>query len=286
MPKARVNGIDVHYHVHGDGPPLVLAHGIVSSTAMFDEQVGPFSQKYRTIVYDVRGHGESEAPPADDPGYSFETFVEDLRALLDHLGVEHAYVGGLSMGGMISMRFALTYPERVRALMLFDTAAEPAGSLRGEMGKWEERSEAIVERARSQGVLATMAWLYSQRGNELLGVTVPKEPPEGVRKLIMGLATMSVDGFLGALRAAGEQTGVIDRLPEITVPTMILTGDGDFMREPSLRMREKLPQSRFVMIKGAAHGTCFWQPEHFTQAMLDFLGDVKNGRPVAGEREY
>lgn len=286
MPKARVNGIDMHYAIYGDGPPLVLVHGIVSSTAMFDEQVGPLSQRYQVIVYDVRGHGETEAPPADDPGYSFETFVQDLRALLDHLGVDRAYVGGLSMGGMIAMRFALAYPERVRALLLFDTGAEPAGSLRGEMGNWEGRWEAIVERARSQGVLQTMAWLYTQRGNELLGVRVPKEPPGGVRKLIMGLARMRVDGFLGALRAVGQQTGVIARLPEISVPTMILTGDGDFMREPSERMREHLPESRFVLLKDAAHATCFWQPEHFTQAVLDFLADVEAGRPVAGERAY
>lgn len=286
MPKARINGIEMNYAIHGEGPPLLLTHGIVSSTAMFDEQIEPFSQRYQVIVYDVRGHGDTEAPPADDPGYSFDTFVEDQRALLDHLGVEQAYVGGLSLGGMIAMRFALAYPERVRALLLSDTGAEPAGSLRGEMGKWEERSEAIVERARSQGVLATMAWLYSQRGNQLLGVTVPKQPPEGVRKLIMGLQRMTVDGFLGALRAAGQQRGVLDRLPEITVPTMVLTGDGDFMREPSERIREKLPESRFVLLKNAAHGTCFWQPANFTQAVLDFLGDVEAGRPVAGERVY
>jgi len=283
VPRAAVNGIELAYESYGEGAPLVLAHGFVASKEMWDGQIEPFSQRYRVVVYDVRGHGESQAPPADDPAYALETFVEDQRTLMDHLGVAEAYVGGLSMGGMIAMRFALTYPERVRALLLCDTAAQPAGSLSGEMGRWGEHAEAIVNIARSQGVLQAMAWLYTQRGNRLLGVSLPKAMPEGVRRFIERLQRQSVDGFLGVGRALGEQTGVLERLAELRMPTLILTGEHDFLRGPSEQMKARLPDARFVLIDGAAHGTCLWQPEKFAEAVLEFLADVEAGRRVAGE---
>jgi len=122
MPKAKVNGIKIAYEVYGEGFPLVLAHGYTASKEMWDGQIGPFSERYRVVVYDVRGHGESEAPPVDDPGYTIDTLVADQKALMAHLGIEQAFVGGLSLGGMIAMRFALTHPSAVRALLLCDTS--------------------------------------------------------------------------------------------------------------------------------------------------------------------
>ena len=92
MPKAKVNRIELAYEVYGEGFPLVLAHGYVASKEMWDAQIGPFMERYRVIVYDVRGHGESEAPPVDDPGYTLDMLVDDQKALMDHLGIEQAYV--------------------------------------------------------------------------------------------------------------------------------------------------------------------------------------------------
>src|SRR3990172_5677407 len=121
MSKAKVNGIELAYEVHGEGTPLVLAHGFTATKEMWENQIGPFSQRYRVVVYDARGHGESEAPPADDPRYSLDSFVEDQHALMEHLEIERAHIGGLSMGGMIAMRFALAHPQMTNALLLTDT---------------------------------------------------------------------------------------------------------------------------------------------------------------------
>ncbi len=284
MPKARVNGVELAYEVHGQGKPLVLAHGYTASKEMWDKQIGPFSERYRVVVYDARGHGESDAPPADDPGYTLDTFVEDQRALMQHLGIEQAYIGGLSMGGMIAMRFALRHPEMTAALLLTDTAAGVGGIDRSEHAQRLENRQAIEATVRKEGAAAVMRNIYAQLA-EAMGFARPEDLPAGVQRHMARLEDMSVDGFLGADRAMAQQESVLERLSEITAPTLMLVGDLDVLRGPSEQMKERLPESRFTLIKGSSHGTCLWKPEAFTSAVLDFLGDVDAGRPVAGREE-
>ena len=259
--------------------PLVLAHGFTATKEMWDAQIDPFSERFRVVVYDVRGHGESEAPAADDSGYTMETLIEDQRALMARLGIEQAYVGGLSLGGMIAVRFALKYPKLVRALLLCDTTAGM-----NTKGQWSANRGLMETMVRGQGVAALMRNLYTQQAvaSGLLGTDAL---PAGVIAHAQRLATMSADGFLGVARAAGEQESVLDRLGEIEAPTLILTGETDFFRGASERMKERMPAARFVLIQGSMHGTCLWQPEKFTGAVLDFLADVDAGRPVAGYEE-
>ena len=279
MPIARVNGIEIAYETYGDGYPLVLAHGYAASKEMWDAQIGPFMERYRVVVYDVRGHGESEAPPVDDAGYTIETLVEDQRALMAHLGIERAFAGGLSLGGMIAMRFALTHPSMVRALLLCDTS--PGMDTAGQWAANRQLMEGIV---RSQGAGAVMRGLYTQAATRM-GIQRREQAPAGILDFVQRVERLSPDGFLGVARAAGEAASVLDRLGEIAAPTLILTGDGDFFRGASEEMAERMPGARFVLINGSYHGTCLWQPEKFTSAVLDFLADVEAGRPVAGREE-
>jgi 3-oxoadipate enol-lactonase len=279
MPNAMVNGIELAYEEYGSGVPLVLAHGFTATKEMWDAQVGPFSERYRVVVYDVRGHGASEAPPADDPGYTMETLVRDQAALMDRLGIERAYICGLSLGGMIGMRFALTHPQRVRALLLCDTSAGM-----GTQGLWAANRPAMEAVLRSKGALGVMRDLYVRRAG---GTATPKreELPVGVVSHLERLAAMSAEGFLGIARAAGEAESVLERLGEIAAPVLVLTGDLDFFRGASEEIHGRLPGARFVLVRGSPHGTCVWQPEKFTAAVLDFLADVEAGRPVAGREE-
>jgi len=278
MPKAKLNGVEIAYEVHGEGYPLVLAHGYTASKELWADQLDAFSRRYRLVIYDCRGHGESEVP-ADPSQYSSDLFIEDQKALLDHLGISEAYVGGLSMGGMIAMRFALKYPQVVRALLLCDTAAGVSGAAQTQWRGIAEMMERIV---RSEGVGAAMRRVWDIRRQ--LGVETP-EPTPGVLRHMEGLERMSPDGFLGVARAAGDQVSVLDRLGEITAPTLIITGDQDFFRGASEEMAKRMPGARFVVINGSFHGTCLWQPDKFTSAVLDFLVDVEAGRPVAGREE-
>jgi len=277
MPKAKVNGVELNYEVHGDGYPLVLAHGFTSSMQMWADQIPSFAKKYRVVVYDSRGHGASEAP-GDLASYDLWTCVEDQRALMDHLDIGEAYVGGLSMGGMVAMRFALKCPQRVRALLLCDTGPGMAGPHRQWFDALYGSAEPVVS---TEGV---GGWL--KRMWPVLAQAFPPEGqlPAGVRRHLEGLERMSADGFLGGAQALRQQDNVLERLGEIRVPTLIVVGDRDLLLTDSRAMRRRIAGNQFVLIRDSLHGTAVWQPEAFTRAVLDFLAQVDAGEPVAGER--
>jgi len=277
MPKVEVNGVELNYEIHGDGYPVVLAHGYTASLQMWADQIPAFAKKYRVVVYDTRGHGASEAP-TNLAQYDLWTCVEDQRALMDHLDISEAYVGGLSMGGMIAMRFGLKYPQRVRALLLCDTEPGLGGPHREWLNALYGSAGPLV---RTEGV---GGWL--KRMWPVVAQAFPPEGqlPAGVRRHIDGLGSMSADGFLGGAQALREQDNVLERLSEIRVPTLIIVGDKDLFLGPSRAMQERIAGSQFVLIRDSLHGTAVWQPQAFTKAVLDFLALVDSAQPVAGER--
>ena len=133
MPTLDRDGVKIHYEVHGDGPPLILTHGYSSTSAMWREQIAPLSKRYRLILWDMRGHGQTDSP--DDPSlYSHDATVAYMAALLDMARAERAIVGGLSLGGYVSLDFYLRYPERVRALLLFAGRLFLGGRFRFRLG--------------------------------------------------------------------------------------------------------------------------------------------------------
>jgi pimeloyl-ACP methyl ester carboxylesterase len=197
---------------------------------------------------------------------------------MDHLGIAEAYVGGLSMGGMIAMRFALKDPQRVRALLLCDTGP----GLQGPHRHWFDALYGSASNlVRTEGV---GAWL--KRMWPVLAQTFPPQGqlPAGVRRHLEGLERMSADGFLGGAQALRDQDNVLERLSEIRVPTLIIVGEHDLLLGDSRAMQQRSAENRFALIRNSLHGTAVWQPEAFTTAVLDFLALVDAGQPVAGER--
>jgi pimeloyl-ACP methyl ester carboxylesterase len=122
IPRAPINGVHLHYESYGNGFPLVLAYGLGGNTGLWAGQLEAFSRHYQVILWDPRGHGQSDSPPQREY-YSLQISAEDLRGLLDHRGITHASIGGQSMGGGIAARFAVTYPDRVAALLSIDSAS-------------------------------------------------------------------------------------------------------------------------------------------------------------------
>ena len=120
MPKIDRDGIKIHYEVHGDGPPLILSHGYSSTSAMWQGQIEALSKHHKLIVWDMRGLGQSDYPEAPS-AYSEALTVGDIAALLDVVGARKAIVGGLSLGGYMSLAFYRAHPERVSALLIIDT---------------------------------------------------------------------------------------------------------------------------------------------------------------------
>jgi len=280
MTDVLVNGIRLHYQLTGVGTPLVLAHGFGATLDMWSEQIEPFSQRYRLVVYDTRGHGHTEAP-RDWSSYDVEDYVEDQRLLMDHLDMDAACVGGLSMGGMIALQFALTYPQRVKALLLCDTAASNRRMDGGRRNGPARGPVAAVRRFVFRNVVpATFAlarYLPLQRLPQV------RNAPEGVKSYLRQLRGQTALGLRGAWRALMTRPDVEGRLGEIAVPTLIIVGERDALLEPSRLMQQRIPGCRFVLIKGSAHGTANWRPEAFNRAVLEFLNDVEAGRPVEGE---
>src|SRR5258707_5719987 len=120
MPKLNRDGVNIHYEVHGSGPPLLLTHGYLSTSAMWQGQVAALSRQHKLVLWDMRGHGQSDYP-SDPAAYSEALTVADMAALLDEVGAGTAIVGGLSLGGYMSLAFHRAHPERVRALLIIDT---------------------------------------------------------------------------------------------------------------------------------------------------------------------
>ena len=121
MPFAATDdGLKIYYEQRGSGSAVLLSHGFRASSAMWQNQMEALSDRYRVIAWDMRGHGRSDSP--DDAGaYSFESAVADMAAVLRECGAHRAAIGGLSLGGLLSLAFHAAYPEKTAALLLFDT---------------------------------------------------------------------------------------------------------------------------------------------------------------------
>ncbi|MDP3880118.1 MAG: alpha/beta fold hydrolase [Dehalococcoidales bacterium] len=233
MPKARVNGIELFYEVHGQGYPVVLAHGFSSSHEAWQPQVEVFSREYRFITYDARGHGQSTSPPSPDQ-YSPDIVAEDLRQLLGVLDVKKAVVGGISMGGYESLSFYLNYPEMVTALILADTGPGYRNPARRE--EWNRQYEERVKVIEAEG----------------------KHPPGVIhmaRKVVMQ-----------------HDSRVIESLDKIKVPTLLLVGENDTpYLAAGEYMAKVIPGAKHVVIPDAGHSCNRDNPEFFSRTVLDFL---------------
>jgi len=250
MTRARLNGIEIDYQVSGGGPAVLLSHGYSATRRMWDDQHAALGDRYRVISWSMRGHGETESP-ADPSRYSADLTVGDMRALLGHLGVDRAVIGGLSLGGYVSLAFYLAHPEMVRALVICDSG--PGYRNADARDAWNQRAQ---ERAAA----------LEARGLDALGRSREVRESAALHRSAQGLAH-AARGML-----AQEGSRVIDGLGTIRVPTLIIVGDQDqpFLA-PCEYMAKKIPGARLEVIRGAGHSSNLDQPEAFNRVLLDFL---------------
>src|SRR5689334_14913275 len=121
MPHAELDGVTLHYQSAGQGEPVVLVPGFVTTLRLFDGQMEPLSRSHRAVRYDLRGQGDSSAP---EDGYAVEDHARDLRLLIEHLNLPRVHLVGASLGGAIAVHFALGHPESVRSLTLAGTVVD------------------------------------------------------------------------------------------------------------------------------------------------------------------
>jgi 3-oxoadipate enol-lactonase len=258
--KAKVNGIEVYYELHGkEGAPwLTLSHSLACSVRMWDEQIASFKDRYRILAYDTRGHGQTSAPSG---AYTLEQLADDLKGLLDHLKIARTHYCGLSMGGMIGQTFALKYPGILQTLVLADTASR----IPAETGPtWAER----IKTAETQG----MQPLVKPTLERWFTAPYRNAHPETMERIGKLIATTPVPGYVGCCHAI-PKLNLSARLKEIKVPIQIIVGADDPGTPVAMskEIHDNAPGSRLDILPNAAHLSNIEQPAAFDRALGSFL---------------
>ncbi|MEW6717216.1 MAG: alpha/beta hydrolase [Chloroflexota bacterium] len=257
MSKITIEGINIYYEVHGQGQPLLLIHGLGSSCRDWEFQVGRFSPHYKVVTFDVRGHGKTDKPPGP---YSLPQFARDTAALIGALQLAPAHVVGISMGGMIGFQLAVDSPQLIRSLVVVNATPE----FRPQ--RWVERI-AIQQRLLIIRLLGMrkMAGVLSKR-------LFPKPEQEELRRvLIERWSENDKRAYLDSMKALIGWS-VADRIHQIEIPTLIVTGDNDYAPvSVKERYLARMPNAELVVIPDSTHATPVDQPERFNQEVIQFL---------------
>jgi len=261
---AEVNGTRLYYEVLGRGHPLVLIHGFTANTRLWDDQFEVFAKRFKVVRYDVRGFGKS-ALPIVGKEYSH---TEDLKALLNQLGIDYAYVIGSSMGGRIALDFALEYPEVTKALILVDSSL-------GGFEDWSKINSDLKEEracAKQKGVEAAKNLL--KKKPYFLKLALMK-PDVAVRTKQM-ISDYSGWHFVNTDPCRSLDPPAIERLQEIRIPTLIIVGENDspdFHKIADI-LNKKIQNSKRITMKGAGHVPNMEAPREFNEAVSSFLANV------------
>ena len=258
--KIAANGINIHYTFDGpeNAPLVTMSNSLASNLSMWDPQIPALTSRYRVLRYDTRGHGQTDAPPGP---YSLDELTEDVRALLEVLGMRKTHFVGLSMGGMIGQILALKYPQLLQSLVLCDTMSRVPPDAKP---MWEERIHTAETRGMDPTVETTVGrWFtapFRERRQDVI---------DNVRTMIRSTPPQ---GYAGCCHAIAG-LNLTDRLQAITVPTLIIVGEDDpgTPVAASRVIHERIKGSELVILKSAAHLSNMEQPEAFNQAMTPFL---------------
>ena len=268
MPHLDVNGVKIYYEVHGEGPPLVLCHGLSGDTQAWVNQLPAFSQRYQVVTWDARGHGRSDSP-ADPAAYGLSQFAEDLRALLDHLGIEQTCLAGHSMGGGVATRFAVTYPQRVKALLIIDSFTGSGLPTPAGVRAMREKS---IELALTQGMDAVADHALLENANVMGRIRGDAEEERAMRQRYRDI---DPNGYAGSVRTILDNGFPEEWWGRIQVPTLVMVGERDGAVEATRYTHEKILGSEFIIIPDAGHMAYLDQPEAFTNNVLGFLERAK-----------
>lgn len=273
MPHAAVNGVELYYEVTGEGYPLVFSHEFAGDHRSWDPQVKFFARLYRCITYCHRGFPPSSVPE-DPAAYAQETAVEDLRALLDHLGIQQAHVVGLSMGGNVALNLALRHPERCRSIVAAGT-----GSGTTDRERFEKDLQSSIDLLMTRGMRA-FADVYALGATRL---PFKRKDPKGWAEFCEQFAQHSALGSALTFQGVQLRRPIIfalkEQLNQLRVPTLVLIGDEDEpCVDPAVFMRREIPSSGLVVIPQSGHTINLEEPALFNQAVLDFLRMVEAGR--------
>jgi 3-oxoadipate enol-lactonase len=259
MPFADVNGQRLYFEsTGGDGPPVVLSHGFLMDHEMFAPQVEALSDTYRVITWDERGFGATEY---DGEPFTYWDSAADCLGLLDHLGIESAVLGGMSQGGFLSLRAALTAPERVRALVLLDSQAGV-----------DDPETAAANDAMNH------VWLTEGPSDELTAIVagIIIDDPDHSPAWIAKWKARDKNAFREPYQCLRTRDDITERLDEITCPVLVVHGTEDtaITMDRAELMAARLPGAGEVVKVAGAHAANLTNPVPVNAAINAFLAEL------------
>lgn len=262
MSSINLGDIQLAYTDTGLGQPVVLLHGYPFNRSLWNEQVSALSNSFRVITPDLRGLGESDATQG---AATMNRMAQDVAALLDHLGVSRAVVGGLSMGGYVALAFYKQFRSRVRSLVLADTRAQ-ADTEEGKQTRFQQAEKALAE---------GMAGIADSMLPKLLTPETVSKHPEVVKRVRDMMLKTKPEGAAGALLGMAEREDQTSLLSQISCPTLILVGKEDPITPvaDSEKMHREIAGSRLVVIENAAHVSNLERTDQFNEELMRFLNE-------------
>jgi len=257
VPLLNIGPTEIYYEIHGQGDPVLLLHGLGSSSRDWEFQIPDFSRRFETIAIDFRGHGRSGKPPGS---YSMELFAEDTARVLRMLDISPAHILGVSLGGMVAFQLALDFPELVRSLVIVNSVPELiAHNLKDRISYW-------------QRILITRVFGMEKMGRVLAERFFTDPEQEGIREeFIRRWAENHKPSYLASLRAAYGWS-VLKRLGEIQVPALVIGSDGDyFPNEEKEKYTRLIPNAELIIVGNSRHALPAEKPKEFNDIVEKFL---------------
>jgi pimeloyl-ACP methyl ester carboxylesterase len=267
--------VELYYEEAGKGFPIVFVHEFGGDNRSYEQQIRYFARRYRCIAYNARGYPPSDLPD-NIPAYSQERARDDIRAVLDGLGIGQAHIVGISMGGFAALHFGMEYSERARSLVVGGCGygAEP-----GKRQQFRAEAEAAAVRFETLGMEAA-ANAYALGATR---VQLQNKDPRGWEEFRRMLIEHSAVGSALTLRGVQKRRpslfDLVEQMRQIRVPLLIITGDEDDpCIEASILMKRTIPSAAMVMLPRSGHAINLEEPALFNQFIEQFLHQVESGR--------
>ncbi len=274
MPELERDGWTLSYALSGpvDAPPALLLHDLDADRRAWHALAGDMGDDFRIVALDLRGFGESGRPP-EAAAPSMRDYADDVVALLDALAIERCAVIGAGFGAEVALEIAAGDPSRTQMLVLSGASPSP------DHPAYDDH---LRGREQERGALGRAAARFGSRR----AAAIAAEPfrDAGVREAIRArYRHFDAEGFAEAVAARAAREDALPRLASLSVPVLVVTGEGDPLRSAAELLARTLPAARLVTIPGCGAGAPFVAPRAFEAALGSFFGDVRAGHPIATE---
>lgn len=268
MPKVNINGIGIYYELDGEGEVIVFLNGIMMSTLSWVDFVGVYTASgYQLLRVDFRDQGLSDRSIGQN--YNLGQQVDDLKGLFDYLEFKKVHLLGVSYGGQVALLFTLKYPQMVKSLILANTTARLSNHLKAIGEAWDEAARLHDS---EKFFKLVMPFIYSDHFYESQAEWLKER-----QKLFSKLLTAEWFEAYLRLSSSNGDFNVLERLQEITVPTLVIGADRDLVTplDEVRKLHAGIKGAQFLIIPGSGHASFYEKKDEFNTAVLGFLASVK-----------